>query len=343
MNQVRSTPPPAEGHADTVAMAVPGSPAAVEMTDATRTFGDVTALRDATLRVEPGTILGIIGPSGAGKTTSVRLMTGGLAATSGTVRVLGEDPQHFSRHTRERIGYMPQHFTLYPDLTARENVSFMASIYGLLWLKRSRQVRKVLEVVDLWDVRNRRAGQLSGGMQRRVELATALVHDPAVLFLDEPTAGIDPLLRARVWEELHRRREAGATLVVTTQYVNEAEECDLVALIAEGRVVALAPPEELRYRALGGHAIEVVTEAPFDPAALSALPEVLEVRRTGERNFLAMVEDAGSAMPTVVEAIRASGGAVESAREYRPSFDDVFAALLEQAEPASAEPDANAA
>ena len=281
------------GLADTVAEVAPGIPGAVEMADATRTFGDVIALRDATLRVEPGTILGIIGPSGAGKTTCVRLMTGGIAATSGMVRVLGEDPQRFSRRTRERLGYMPQHFTLYPDLTASENVSFMASLYGLLWLKRSRQVRKVLEVVDLWDVRNRRAGHLSGGMQRRVELATALVHDPAILFLDEPTVGIDPLLRARIWEELHRRRDEGATLVVTTQYVNEAEECDAVALIAEGRLVALAPPEELRRRALGGHAIEVETEAPFDPATLTARPEVLGVRLTGARSFLAMVEDAG--------------------------------------------------
>ena len=343
MNQVAAIPPPTVGPADTVVEAAPGRPAAVEMIEATRTFGDVTALRDATLRVEAGTILGIIGPSGAGKTTCVRLMTGGIAATSGTVRVLGEDPQHFSRRTRERLGYMPQQFTLYPDLTARENVSFMASLYGLLWMKRSRQVRKVLDVVDLWDVRNRRAGQLSGGMQRRVELATALVHDPAILFLDEPTAGIDPLLRARVWDELHRRRDGGTTLVVTTQYVNEAEECDVVALIAEGRVVALAPPEELRHRALGGHAIEVVTVAPFDPTALTALPEVLEVRRTGDRNFLAMVDDAGSAMPVVHEAVASSGGAVESAREYRPSFDDVFAALLEQAEAAAAEQDANAA
>ncbi|MEP7040738.1 MAG: ABC transporter ATP-binding protein [Chloroflexota bacterium] len=326
MHHVRSIPPPP----------------AVEMSAATRSFGDFTALRDATLRVEAGTILGIIGPSGAGKTTCVRLMTGGLAATSGTVRVLGEDPQRFRRRTRERLAYMPQQFTMYPDLTARENVSFMASLYGLLWLNRRSRVRKVLEVVDLWDVRDRRAGQLSGGMQRRVELASALVHEPVILFLDEPTAGIDPLLRARLWEELHRRRDAGATLIVTTQYVNEAEECDQVALIAEGRLVALAPPEELRRRAIGGHAIEVETEAPFDPSGLTALPEVLEVRSTGARTFLAMVEDAGSAMPVVVEAVAAHGGAIESAREYRQSFDDVFAALLEQAE-SSAGADANAA
>ena len=135
---------------------------------------------------------------------------------------------------------MPQQFTLYPDLTARENVDFVASLFGILWRTRHRRTREVLELVDLWDVRGRRAGRLSGGMQRRLELASALVHDPDLLFLDEPTAGIDPILRATVWEELHRLRDDGRTLLVTTQYVNEAEECDTVALISDGRLIALA-------------------------------------------------------------------------------------------------------
>ena len=150
--------------------------------------------------------------------------------------MLGEDPRSFRRQTRERIGYMPQQFTLYPDLTARENVDFVASLFGMLWRTRHRRTREVLQLVELWDVRGRRAGRLSGGMQRRLELACALVHDPDLLFLDEPTAGIDPILRAKVWEELHRLRDAGRTLLVTTQYVNEAEACDTVALIAGGRL-----------------------------------------------------------------------------------------------------------
>ena len=146
---------------------------------------------------------------------------------------------------------MPQSFTLYPDLTVRENVDFVGSLFGMMFPRRRRRTREVLQLLDLWDVRSRRAGRLSGGMQRRLELACALVHDPALLFLDEPTAGLDPLLRASVWEELHRLREAGRTMLVTTQYVNEAESCDLVALIAGGRLLALATPDDLRREAIG--------------------------------------------------------------------------------------------
>jgi ABC-2 type transport system ATP-binding protein len=300
----------------------------VRLENAGRSFGEVQALREVTLHVEPATIVGVIGPSGAGKTTAVRLMTGGLAPTSGTVRVLGEDPRRFRRRTRERIGFLPQKYPLYGDLSAQENVGFMASLNGLLWPRRRRRVREVLEVVNLWDVRRRRASDLSGGMQRRLALATVLAHEPALLFLDEPTAGIDPVLRARIWDELHRLRDGGRTLLVTTQYMNEAEECDVVALIAEGRLIAFAPPEQLRHQALGGQAIEIETEQGFDGTALTDAPDIRRVHQTGPRSFFVVVEDAGTATPEVVERVSGLGGSVASAREYRPSFDDVFAALL---------------
>jgi ABC-2 type transport system ATP-binding protein len=280
--------------------------------------------------VPVGTILGVIGPSGAGKTTTVRMLTGALGPTEGTVRVLGEDPIRFRRKTRERIGYMPQLFTLYPDLTARENVDFVASLFGILWRTRHRRTREVLQLVDLWDARGRRAGQLSGGMQRRLELACALVHNPSLLFLDEPTAGIDPLLRGRIWEELHRLRDEGRTLIVTTQYVNEAESCDTVALISGGRLIALAPPEELRRSAIGGDVIEVETSGPFDAARLRDLPTVRDVEQHDDRHLRVVVDDAGEALPEVVEAVRQHGGDVASASEARPSFDTVFATLVER-------------
>jgi len=306
-------------------------PAAVVLDGASRTFGDLEALRDVSLRVDTGSILGVIGPSGAGKTTAMRLMTGSLAPSAGTVQVLGEDPRHLRRRTREKIGYLPQQFTLYPYLTARENVGFVASIYGLLWFRHGRRVKEALKLVELWDVRNRLAARMSGGMQRRLELAAALVHDPALLLLDEPTAGLDPILRASIWSELHRLRDAGRTLIVTTQYVNEAEECDQVALISGGRLVAFAAPDELRRQALGGQAIEVETEEAFDAGELEGQIGVLRVIQTTSHAFQAVVEDAGTATPDVVEAIAARGATVKSAREYVPSFDDVFATLVERA------------
>ena len=305
----------------------PSSPAIV--TDGlVRRYEDVVALDGITLAVPSGSLLGVIGPSGAGKTTAVRILTGGLRPSAGSVRVLGEDPQRFSRRTRGRIGYMPQLFSLYPDLTAGENVDFVASLFGMLILRRRRQVRAVLELVDLWDARKRRASALSGGMQRRLELACALVHDPSVLFLDEPTAGQDPLLRQTIWAELHRLRERGRTILVTTQYVGEAEECDMVALISQGRLAALARPDDLRRMATGGDVLDVETTSLIDPAVLAELPMVRTVDQRSSTRLLVTVEDAGVASPAIVAAIERAGNHVASSREFHPSFDDVFATLV---------------
>jgi ABC-2 type transport system ATP-binding protein len=308
---------------------IPAPEATVWVSGATKRFDDLVAVDDVSIVVPRGTILGLIGPSGSGKTTTMRLLTGALAPDKGEVRVLGEDPRYFHRSTRERIGYSPQLFVLYPDLTAGENLDFVAALFGMLFRRRRRRVREVLELLGLWDARGRRASELSGGMQRRLELACALVHEPELLFLDEPTAGIDPLLRQSIWTELRRLRNSGRTLLVTTQYVGEAEYCDAVALIADGHLIALAPPEELRRQALGGDVIEVETERAFDVRALSAIEGVREVRQRGPRQFLVIAEDAGAATPRVSDALDALGADVTSSREYRPTFDEVFATLVE--------------
>jgi ABC-2 type transport system ATP-binding protein len=303
-------------------------PPAVVLDGVTKTFPGVTAVDDVTLAVPRGTILGVIGPSGAGKTTLIRLLTGGLRPTAGHVRVLSERPSRFRRQTRERIGYMPQLFSLMPDLTAGENVDFVASLFGMLWLKRRRRVREMLRLVELWDVRGRRASKLSGGMQRRLELACALVHDPVLLLLDEPTGGVDPLLRRSIWDELRRLRGKGRTLLVTTQYVTEAEECDAVALIARGRMIALGPPEHLRREASGGDLIEVETARAFDADSLLGRPNVRAVDQRGPRQFIVAVDDAGEALPSIDEMLREAGGEAVAAREFRLSYDDVFARLV---------------
>jgi ABC-2 type transport system ATP-binding protein len=298
-----------------------------------RRFRDVVAVDDVTLDVARGTIVGVIGPSGSGKTTLIRMLTGTLEPSSGSVSVLGEKPHKFRRGTRERIGYMPQNFVLYPELTAAENVAFVASLFGLLWNRRKRRVREVLELVELWDERNRRADRLSGGMQRRLELACALVHEPVLMFVDEPTAGLDPVLRQSIWTEFRRLRDEGRTLLVTTQYVGESEYCDEVAVLAQGRLLALASPEELRRRALGGEVLEVETERAFDGNVLTRVEGVKEVRQSAPRRFLVVAEDAGEATPRLIQEITGLGGNVLSSTEYRPSFDEVFAELVGSDQP----------
>ena len=311
---------------------------AVTIDRASKRFGDEFALTDVTISVREGTILGIIGPSGAGKTTLVRLMTGALAPTEGEIRVMGEDPLRFKRRTRERVGYMPQSFALYPDLTTRENVDFVASLFGLLWWRRRRRTRQVLETVDLWSVRDRRAGKLSGGMQRRLELASALVHDPAILFLDEPTAGIDPLLRTTIWEELSRLRDDGRTLLVTTQYVGEAERCDAVLLISDGRVIAAGTPDVLRRTAIGGDIGEIETAAAIDTSVFRQVEGVGRIEQRGPNQVRITVSDAATMLPEIVEAITSAGGEVATAAEARPSYDEVFAILVERSRAAQPKP-----
>jgi ABC-2 type transport system ATP-binding protein len=173
-------------------------------------------------------------------------------------------------------------------------------------------------------------------MQRRLELACALVHEPVLLFVDEPTAGLDPMLRQTIWEEFRRLREVGRTLVVTTQYVGEAEYCDTVAVLAHGRLIALAAPDDLRRMALGGEVLEVETTQAFDGATLDQLPGVRTVKQTAPRRFLVIVDDAGAATPRVLQEVQSAGVEVVSSSEYRPSFDEVFAALVAQADESGA-------
>lgn len=319
---------PIAGPVPSGTLAIPLRDLPVMIDHASRTFGKVAAVVDVSLYVLPGSLLGIIGPSGAGKTTTIRLITGALKPDHGSVRVLGEDPRHFKRRTRERIGYMPQNFVLYPELNARENVDLVAALFGTAPWRRRRHVEEVLRLVDLWDARDRRASDMSGGMQRRLELACALVHRPRLLILDEPTAGVDPVLRTRIWQELDRLRREGATILLTTQYVSEAEYCDAVALISDGQLVAHATPADLRRFALGGEVFEVGTRQPFDARSLPPIPGVVSVRQTGPARILVVAQDVGLATPMVNDAVAAAGGDIEFSREYRPSFDEVFAALV---------------
>ncbi len=314
----------------------------ITMRGVTRAFDDRVAVDDLSLDVVPGTILGVVGPSGSGKTTTIRMLTGTLGRTAGEIRVLGEDPMEFSRRTRGRIAYMPQLFSLYEDLSAQENVGFVAALYGIGPFKRRALIRRALDVVDLWDARHRLARDLSGGMQRRLELACALVHSPDVLFIDEPTAGIDPLLRQSIWDELRELKEQGRTLLVTTQYVSEAEFCDRVALIVDGELVAIDEPDALRQMVFGGDVLQVDTVRAVDPELLSNEPGVERVRQTAPRQLMITVQDAGSMTPRIIDALRTEGVEVAGLQEHQPTFDEVFTGLVEQRRAARGQLDTDA-
>src|SRR5215204_4007145 len=211
----------------------------------TKSFDDETVVRDLDLVIHPGTIVGLIGPSGCGKTTTVRLLTGLLAPTSGNAVVDDTPATQLSHRQRARIGYLPQIPALFPELSLWENLNFHASMYGLR-LRRRPRLRELLDWVELTDDRSKRVREASGGMQRRLALAAAFVHDPALAFLDEPTAGIDPILRAKFWQQFREMRDEGRTMCVTTQYVGEAAYCDYVGLLSDGELLMLDTPENLR-------------------------------------------------------------------------------------------------
>ncbi len=299
-------------------------------------FGPDRILKGLDLSVEEGEIFGLIGPSGAGKSTLIRLLTGYLTPSEGEIEVLGTSPSDFDTSQRRSFGFMPQSFVLYEGLSVRQNLNFIAGLYGLNFFKRRRRVRETLEFVELWDTRRKTAARISGGMQRRLQLAAAIVHEPRLLFVDEPTANLDPILRRKFWDEFRLLRDAGHTLFVTTQYVGEAELCDRVGLLSNGRLIAVGTPQELRRRAFEGEMIELTLGG--DPghvgehlAALENVGHVVEVREENENEdpvsrARLVVDDAEVALPKVFDTLK--GADIRSAELLNPSFDEVFFRLV---------------
>ncbi len=302
----------------------------IELENVTKSFDKVDAVKELSFTVNRGQIFGLIGPSGCGKTTTIRLILGVYFPTGGRVSVLGLPPHKFPRAVHERIGYMPQLFVLYPNLTVYQTLNFIASIYGLSLPYRNQRMDQVLELVELADARRKLASKMSGGMKRRLELACALLHEPALLFADEPTAGIDPILRAKFWDEFRALREQGHTLFVTTQYVTEAEYCDQVALMDKGGLAAIGSPKELRSLALGGEVLDIESSGftAESLGAVRALPSVRRVESASLYKLRVYVETAATCMPHVLNALEDHGVKIVAAKDYNPPFDEVFVRLL---------------
>ena len=300
-------------------------------------FDEQYAVRDVSLEIQPGQIFGFIGPSGCGKTSTVRVLTGYYSPTEGEAQVFGQSSIKLNDKERRRIGYMPQLFALYPDLTVWENLNFSASLYGM-GLFRGRRLRKILEFVDLKEDRRKLTSQISGGMQRRLSLAAAMVHEPDVLFLDEPTAGIDPVLRRKFWDFFQELRNQGRTLFITTQYVSEAAYCDRIGVMVEGSLVCVDTPEGLRKRAYGGDMVDIKTEEnqPLDLNYVHQLTELSFVngrpKFIDENEVRVVVDEASTAIPALIEFTNSKNIAVKSIEEYSPPFDDVFVHLVKKEE-----------
>jgi ABC-2 type transport system ATP-binding protein len=298
-----------------------------------RRFGDLVAVRDVSLEVRRGEIFGVLGPNGAGKSTTIRMLCGILDPSGGSGTVVGFDVAREAERIKERIGYMTQRFSLYEDLTAFENLRFYAGLYGVPLAARHERIEAVLRETGLSERRGQIAGTLSGGWKQRVALACATIHQPPLLFLDEPTAGVDPVSRREFWEQIHRLAAEGTTVLVTTHYMDEAERCHRLAFIFRGTVLDVGTPEEIVQRR-GLRVAELqVDDAVRLADALRARPDVDEVAHYGPTIRLATLRGAD---PEAVaeEAASALGLRVLSSRPARVTVEDAFVSMVRHEEAA---------
>jgi ABC-2 type transport system ATP-binding protein len=297
----------------------------------TKRYGAATAVNELSFSVERGEMFGLIGPDGAGKTTTIRLICGLLPATSGTVRVLDLDPVRDHRRLTASVGYLSQRFSLYGDLSVDENVAFFAEIHGVRDFAARRD--RLLELTQLAPFRSRLAERLSGGMKQKLALACTLVHEPDLIVLDEPTTGVDPVSRREFWKLLSEFLSQGITILMATPYLDEAERCTRVALLHGGRLLALDRPAALR-ETLQGSMYEVIVRERRDALkVLRQIPNVLDVQTFGERMHVRTTRDDRDAAVRIENALRAAGLTVESIRSIPNSLEDVFIARLEEARP----------
>ena len=313
-----SAPPPGTGSADDAVIAE----------GLTKRFGAFTAVDRVTLRIARGEVMGFIGPNGAGKSTTIRMLCGLVEPSEGRASVAGFDVGSQSQAVREHIGYMSQKFSLYGDLTVRENLRFFAGIYRVPAGEFAGRMRYAVSMAGLEGQEDTRVATLAGGWKQRLALGCAILHHPPVLFLDEPTSGVEPEARRRFWDLIHDLAANGVTTLVSTHYMEEAEYCNRIALIDRGKLIASGSPGELRQRGLGGVLYELEC-SPLGAAleALRGVPGILEAAIFGDR--LHVVADSGAAgTADLTGLLRGRGVAVGAIRPALPTLEDVFVHLV---------------
>lgn len=310
---------------------------AVDVRGLSKAFGQFKAVNDITFQIRRGEVFGFLGPNGAGKTTTIRVLCGILPATSGTGTVLGLDVVRETERIKTRIGYMSQKFSLYDDLTVNENLTFYAGVHGMSGERIGQRIDAMLTLADMHPRRNQLAGQLSGGWKQRVALACSMIHEPEMIFLDEPTAGVDPVSRRRFWDMIYRIADMGTTILVTTHYMDEAEQFDQLVFIDRGTLIASGTPEEVKRNYFRARLWEIEC-APLALASdtLRSQPFVLDVSIPGGSLHVITPTDFNDTN-RFETALREAGVTVRAVRETVPSLEDVFVHLAETGRQANGE------
>jgi len=305
---------------------------AVEVDDLVKTFGRFVAVDHVSLRVEKGQIFGFLGPNGAGKSTTIRILCGLLSPTSGRALVTGIDVAKQPEDVRRNIGYMSQKFSLYDDLTVDENIDFFSGVYGVRRDRREERKNYVLRMAGLEQRRDSLTHLLSGGWKQRLALGCAILHEPAVLFLDEPTSGVDPIARRAFWDLIYDLSSAGHTVFVTTHYMDEAEYCHRVALMYNGRVIALGRPADLKRERQTHQLLQLDASQLLESMrAVEGLPGVLDVAVFGG-GLHVVADNAEAMMPRIRQALAEKHIEIRKLEPIQPSMEDVFVALIEAQE-----------
>ena len=301
---------------------------AIEAKELTRKFGDVTAVDHVSFSIKYGEIFGFLGANGAGKSTTIRMLCGILAPTSGTAFVGGFDVNTDPERVKESIGYVSQKFGLYTDLTVEENIEFYGKIYELSDQQLKTRMEEVFQLTGLNHYRKQMAGTLSGGWKQRLAIANGILHEPKILFLDEPTAGVDPLSRRALWEMLSELADKGISLFVTTHYMEEAERCNQIAFISEGRLLKIGKPAELK-AGVSGHLIEVECEPLMKASKVfNSIPGVIEITTYGTTLHM-NIENVKKVTDELEALAKQHGIKITSIKPIPASLEDVFATLAE--------------
>ncbi len=302
---------------------------AVVVENLVKRFGSFTAVDRISFQVDRGEIFGFLGPNGAGKSTTIRMLCGILAPTEGTGTVAGFDIRTQPERIKKHIGYMSQKFSLYQDLTVEENVDFYAGIYGIDPRRRRERKEWVIEMAGLAEHRRQPTAILSGGWKQRLALGCAILHNPPIVFLDEPTSGVDPISRRQFWDLIYEMADQGVTVFVTTHYMDEAEYCDRLGLIYRGELIAGGAPEALKTESMEEDVLELICDHPeavMDPVA--QLPAVKEAALFG-RGLHLVSENAEAAAEQVRQLLAGQGRRAERIEKIVPSLEDVFVSLIE--------------